>query len=832
MVAALPISKFPILIILGFSIFKKENIFGAARCTPTIMQPFCWWAIDLVTATKFHLYRNGMSPLLEHNIYLKCSKAASGIYGFSFMNVTTNITYVDLKVNKNEAKIEERQKILVETIYYCCKSCEYYEKKSDEEIIEDLATEFYRRRLKDSDDTLLSGKYQEDSGYCINVDGEKEMSDVSCIFMLDVNTPAKVHFGANANSLVSLALSGHFCASYSVSQIPDGECVRYASIQEYFVLCCCYETPELCAYTISNKSMSNVKANREIWESNIEVRNSVLANELRKNTLDTPTSSWTYRDFIYSKPMTFGDQKEISSIRNVPLWHCAVGRFMVYSIRDINTSAELDRLRRKDLPVRTEYCIADFWIEFKHGQTESIIFDAKADTKQECNSIESVFCQLIGPECLNDLLYVSNIQAQYQCCCNRGNLCNHWGNSNPSKSKYQISLKPKDFHNVIFQCHIKAIAYLTQIFLKRTNADLSEICWRSFDYHFEQEILMIPGVSYQREMIYRVARKEFSDQHLICEILNTFPLRSQNCHRKDYIHQPITYQFFKCECKQRRTYLSLLMDLFFSYLRKEKETQTCDENMADYFKQYKNTLKRPTCYEAYHQNGPLVIDLYSVTRKINFTGILIKRVMTNSTPICVTFIKISRESISFGIYALRPSKTAAEAKNSKRLTTFKRHQTNTFVQRCQSNSTKSCNGFPNLIEHLLPLTLHRYAGDREPSGYSKCYITDDLQRINCRTNLGCFDFHSFDGERQRGCIDDIPKLIKEKPKLLVLNYCKHAKLWNFRSYTCNGIHNITYSHVKTLDGVLCCCKKICPLSNQAQSPTNANMGFNTFESVS
>uniref|UniRef100_A0A158PSR6 Protein kinase domain-containing protein n=1 Tax=Brugia pahangi TaxID=6280 RepID=A0A158PSR6_BRUPA len=653
------------------------------------------------------------------------------------------------------------------------------QKKSDEEIIEDLATEFYRRRLKDSDDTLLSGKYQDDSGYCINVDGEKEMSDVSCIFMLDVNTPAKVHFGAmhwnmidlmkqsserESNSLVSLALSGHFCASYSVSQIPDGECVRYASIQEYFVLCCCYETPELCAYTISNKSMSNVKANREIWESNIEVRNSVLANELRKNTLDTPTSSWTYRDFIYSKPMTFaihsftfrGDQKEISSIRNVPLWHCAVGRFMVYSIRDINTSAELDRLKRKDLPVRTEYCIADFWIEFKHGQTESIIFDAKADTKQECNSIESVFCQLIGPECLNDLLYVSNIQAQYQCCCNRGNLCNHWGNSNPSKSKYQISLKPKDFHNVIFQCHIKAIAYLTQIFLKRTNADLSEICWRSFDYHFEQEILMIPGVSYQREMIYRVARKEFSDQ-----------------------------------------YLSL--------------QQTCDENMADYFKQYKNTLKRPTCYEAYHQNGPLVIDLYSVTRKINFTGILIKRVMTNSTPICVTFIKISRESISFGIYALRPSKTAAEAKNSKRLTTFKRHQTNTFVQRCQSNSTKSCNGFPNLIEHLLPLTLHRYAGDREPSGYSKCYITDDLQRINCRTNLGCFDFHSFDGERQRGCIDDIPKLIKEKPKLLVLNYCKHAKLWKFRSYTCNGIHNITYSHVKTLDGVLCCCKKICPL---------------------
>ncbi|VDM22951.1 unnamed protein product [Wuchereria bancrofti] len=465
---------------------------------------------------------------------------------------------------------------------------------------------------------------------------------------------------------------------------------------------------------------------------------------------------------------------------------------------------------------------------------QNIFFDAKADTKRECNSIESVFCQLIGPECFNNLLYVTNIRAQYQCCCNRGNLCNHWGNNNPSKSKYQISLKPKDFHNVIFQCHIKAIAYLTQIFMKRANGDLSEICWRSFDFHFEQEILMIPGVSYQRQMVYRVVSKEFSDQNLVCEILNTFPLRSQNCHRKDYIHEPVTYQFFKCECKQQLTYLSLLMDLFFSYLRKERQIVlqgTCDENMHDYFKQYKNTLKRPTCYEAYHENGPLLIDLYSVTRNISFAGILIKRVMTNSTPICVTFVKISRESISFGIHTLRPPKTDAQAKNSRRFTTFKRHQTNIFVQRCQSNSTKSCNGFPNLVEHLLPLTLHRYAGDREPSGYSKCYITDDLQRINCKTNLGCFDFHSFDGERQRGCIDDIPRLIKEKPRLLVLNYCKHVKLWMFRSYVCSGVHNITDSHVKTLDGVLCCCKKICPLSNQAQSPTNENMGFNTFESL-
>lgn len=106
--------------------------------------------------------------------------------------------------------------------------------------------------------------------------------------------------------MVALALRGHFCATYSVSQIPDGECIRYATLREYFVLCCCYERPELCAYTISEKSMSNVKKNRKEWEANIEIRNSLVANELRTNMFGTSGSFWTYRDFIYSKLTTLG----------------------------------------------------------------------------------------------------------------------------------------------------------------------------------------------------------------------------------------------------------------------------------------------------------------------------------------------------------------------------------------------------------------------------------------------------------------------------------------------------------------------------------------------
>uniref|UniRef100_A0A0R3RSP4 Uncharacterized protein n=1 Tax=Elaeophora elaphi TaxID=1147741 RepID=A0A0R3RSP4_9BILA len=502
------------------------------------------------------------------------------------------------------------------------------------------------------------------------------------------------------------------------------------------------------------------------------------------------------------------DQREFSPTRNVPLWHCAVGKFVVYSTEYRTPSVELDRLKREDLPRRTQYCIADFWINFKKGETESIILDAKADTENSCNSAEGVFCQLVGPECLNDLLYVSQIQAQYRCCCNRGNLCNHWGNSNPSKSKYQIGLKPGHLQNVEFRCQIRAIAYLTQIFMRGTNNDLSQICWRSFDFHFEQEILMISEVSYQPAMTYRVARKEFPDQRIVCEILNAFPLRPQNCHRNDYIHQPITYQFFKCECEQQKTYLDILMDLFFSY---QKRFITCDEDMPNYFKKFKDVLPRPTCFESFSETGPLMIDLYSTRRNIDFAGILIRKMVTNSTPVCVTSVKIGRESISFGIHALRPAQTINEIKNSKRYLILRRRQTNIFIQRCQSNTTKSCNDFKNLVEHLLPTAVHLYAQAREPSGYSTCYVTDDLQRITCKTNFGCFDFHSFDGDRQRGCIDEIPRLVKERPELAVLNYCKHAKLWQSRSYICSGIRNITYSRANTHHGLLCCCKRICPL---------------------
>uniref|UniRef100_A0A8R1XLH2 Uncharacterized protein n=1 Tax=Onchocerca volvulus TaxID=6282 RepID=A0A8R1XLH2_ONCVO len=838
MVATRLIPKLTIFIILGILKIKKENSANAVRCTTSIMKPFCWWAIDLVKATEYHLYQNGMSVLLEHNIYPICSSVVSEIYGFSFMNVTTNIPYIDLKVKNRKVRIEERQKILVEVIYYCCKICERYENKTNEEIIDDLATEFYKRRLSDSNEIAVA-TFQKDPGYCISDDGEKEekMTGVSCIFLLDVNIPAKVHIGAmhwntidfmkqsserENNSLVALALKGHFCLQYSTAQIPDGKCIRYASLREYFVLCCCYEKPEVCAYTISEKAVSNVQANREIWQSNLEIRNSRLADELRTNEYDV-TSSWTYRDFIYSKPTIFNYHKALSTSYNIALWHCAVGLFMVYSTQSMNTTVKLEKMTREFLPRRTQYCIADFWIEFNQGRTESIIFEAKPDVRTRCTSIESVFCQLVGPECLSDLLHVSHIQAQYRCCCHHGNLCNHWGNNNPSKSKYQIGLRPEDFKNVIFKCHIRAVAYLAQIFMKSTNNDLSKICWRSFDFHFEQEILMIVGVSYEQKIIYRVAFKEFPAQHLICEILNVFPLRPQNCHRKDFIHQPITYQFFKCECKHS----------FFDDQMKQKKIKTCDKNMTDYFEYYKGALERPTCYEMYDGSGLVSVDLYSFSRIINFAGISVTEVQTNSTPICVTSIKIARDSISFGINALYPPKTAAEVKNSRRFMMLVRKQSIKFVQRCQSNLTQPCNNFENLIEHLLPLVIHRHAGNREPSGYSKCFITDDLERINCETNLGCFDFHSIGGVRQRGCIDKIPRLIKERPDLAALNYCKHVRLWQSRSYICSAIRNITHPHTKTpLNGVLCCCRRICPLSNQARSPTNNDVGFNIFDSIS
>lgn len=47
--------------------------------------------------------------------------------------------------------------------------------KTDSEIIEDLATEFYKRRLTDPDITAVA-TFRNNSGYCINDEGEKEVN--------------------------------------------------------------------------------------------------------------------------------------------------------------------------------------------------------------------------------------------------------------------------------------------------------------------------------------------------------------------------------------------------------------------------------------------------------------------------------------------------------------------------------------------------------------------------------------------------------------------------------------------------------------------------------
>ncbi|VDK27919.1 unnamed protein product [Gongylonema pulchrum] len=666
---------------------------------------------------------------------------------------------------------------------------------TDEEIIEDLISEFYKRRPieGDSDNALVTASTDLDS-YCININGDKEpktLGGASCMFMLDVNTPAKAHVGAmhwnkidlmkqsserEKNSLVALAIQGHFCAEYSVNQIREGECVRYASLREYFVLCCCYNKPELCAYSVANGTLATMEMNRKVWETNVKVRNPILADEVRTKAYGVKTTRWMYRDFLYSKPLQLGSGGEkISTGRNIPLWHCAVGQFIVYSRVPVSDSAALETIERKKLPLRTQYCISDILIELHDGTTESVFFEAAADLEGKCTTEEAVDCDLVGPECLNDLLYLSHVQAEYRCCCNRGNLCNHWGNGNPSKSEYQIGLTPEDFQKLYFP---------------------SNSCWRAFDFHYQQEIVIIDGISYDQSVTYRIARVEPIAGHLSCVILNVYPLRDQNCHRREQLHQSVTYQYFECECKMQAL---MIVNIY--------GTKTCDEKMEDYFRQYKDALKRPECYDLVGENGPVSIDMYALGKPTNFTTMLNKKVVTNSTPICVSYVKFMRRALSYGMYALRPATTAAELQHAKRLLTHTYSGITLFIQRCQSNLTTPCNSM--CFIHLLPFAVREYARESKPSPNPRCFSANDLRRSTCETDYGCFDFHSVGGERHRGCIENIPELVEKNKKLAVLKQCTHVELWRARSYICSAVRDL--SGARNIDGVLCCCRTTCPL---------------------
>uniref|UniRef100_A0A0N5DCG9 Ricin B-type lectin domain-containing protein n=1 Tax=Thelazia callipaeda TaxID=103827 RepID=A0A0N5DCG9_THECL len=196
----------------------------------------------------------------------------------------------------------------------------FFKDKERDEILEDLVTEYHKQRIAEID----FKKPAANSKLCYDIDGEKEkitLKGAACIFMLDVNSLSKVHVGAmrwnkidmmkqsserENNSLVFLASNGYFCSETRFSHIDDGECVQHTSLREYFVFCCCHTKIELCAYSASELTMKSVETNRKMWESKLEIRNPILADELRITPHDVRTSPWTYRDYIYSRPVKMG----------------------------------------------------------------------------------------------------------------------------------------------------------------------------------------------------------------------------------------------------------------------------------------------------------------------------------------------------------------------------------------------------------------------------------------------------------------------------------------------------------------------------------------------
>ncbi|KHN80708.1 hypothetical protein Tcan_05859 [Toxocara canis] len=288
---------------------------------------FSWWAIQ-VSEPSWRLLKSGMPgmQILERSIERRCMSAGSrGLYGFSFTNVTTDRAYMDFDLDNATVTDNDLQEIVVDVFYFCClpqRGCgEFPSSDEEEDILLHLANKTASIVLRTPgihakpNSSSISGRYSD----------EQVPFHVAYVFLADANAEVKVFSGPlmfsqfdqtdqrserRTNSIADLVRQGNFCSNDGQNDgegLADGECIKYLSIKEYFLYCCCYENVSQCAYTADQEKFSYAQRNARNWRLNPNLRGfskSSHSGDMHfvKHTARDVTFGWTYRDFIYSKP--------------------------------------------------------------------------------------------------------------------------------------------------------------------------------------------------------------------------------------------------------------------------------------------------------------------------------------------------------------------------------------------------------------------------------------------------------------------------------------------------------------------------------------------------
>ncbi|VDM94429.1 unnamed protein product, partial [Onchocerca ochengi] len=252
----------------------------------------------------------------------------------------------------------------------------------------------------------------------------------------------------------------------------------------------------------------------------------------------------------------------------------------------------------------------------------------------------------------------------------------------------------------------------------------------------------------------------------------------------------------------------------------------CDANFKTKVRKEGTKIAVPMCLKTSGNLKNLSDDKY------NF-GILgpakYEKVRTRNYPLCYDMIAIDprkngveHRSGPFDEFRNYLNNINGSVKRIRRIMTFGllvRHANYTIIRHIfvcfQRENHDPCNGPMNIRHQLLPEIIYEKSKKYGLKDRSFCHVDGHSNRVRCKSRKGCFNFHTVHGIRRRGCIDKIPKIVSMEPKLRLLYICFNRNwITGKEQINCMAVNeNNSNSSIPLLDGIICCCRSTCNMSD-------------------
>ncbi|KAM3718875.1 Methylenetetrahydrofolate--tRNA-(uracil-5-)-methyltransferase TrmFO [Dirofilaria immitis] len=820
--------------ILSVTLFTNDIICRNGRCNNSVQQisitsflrmkrfircqnplkgfNFCYYSIRVMDE-YWKLKRNFDTN--NRAVIENCMKTTTDTYGFTYEVDLSEQRYIDDR--------EMRVKHLVDVFYYCCKDCTHINGLSDDKIVNFIGNLLLKNLPKSR-----SGTYNYTLGkslpYCLLENGAlaTKLAGVNqCVLLLDSCSVNKIYVGplsvsnfdhlSQSTQRINKSLAD--VVSMNFTEIcPKSECIYYLSPLEFFFYCCCDTNFKLCAYTTDEKLLSYASKNAKIWANNPEIRSfREFAIHDQKNLLGNISGRpWIYRKYIYSRPIVdMQTGNTIFSKNNIPLHLCAIGTYNVTIGSWKNEDFKMKTGKRKLLAEPQKFCYYMASLQFKRTDRNpptTLEMRYGSDTEEICKKDG---CEIKAPICLQDLISTDHVIATFKCCCSTGDLCNHLGNQYFNMTKQLISRRH------VFPCISQSYSYL-MIYFNRRFKDTYIKCSRFFMFDTFDEIMLIENYSFfapENASLAELYKKrktgksynETVEHDCIRKIF--LPFHDPFCR----LFMPVLTNLIQCSC--------------FQNLRlKELNLKPCDANFEKKVHEKGTKIAVPMCLNTSGNFESILDNNFGILGPAKYD-----KVKTRNYPLCYDMIEISlykhgveHRSGPFDEFINYLHNANVNVKRMRRRMIFKLFVLDTnytitrYVFICfQRENYSPCNGPMNIRHQLLPDIIREKSIKNSLKERSLCHVDGYSNRVNCKSRKGCFNFHTVHGTRLRGCIDKIPKIVSMEPKLRLLYACyNHDWITGKEGTRCSAVNeNDSNSSVPLTDGIICCCRSTCSMSD-------------------